>query len=150
MNEAYSRLTFLLAEQGIAPDALRRRLIAKGEAIDERTLARLNDPDRPVKHVQMRVAGAICRALGIELGELFVFAPALDDALQEFPAEKQARLHELMDQHSEGQLDPQLLPELQLLVDEANDLELVNLRRLVEHRERLEAPSTARPHVAAD
>lgn len=150
MIESYSRLKFILADRGHSLVELQRLLTAMGEAFDERTLARLNDPDRPVKHVQMRIAGAICMALGVELGELFVFAPALGDILQRFPAEKQARLHELMDQHSEGQLDPRLLPELQLLVDEANDLELMNLKRLVEHRERLESPSTARAHVAAD
>jgi hypothetical protein len=46
----------------------------------------------------MRVAGAICRALGIDLEELFVFEPAPGDALQEFPAEKQARLNDLREQ----------------------------------------------------
>ncbi len=128
---------------------LQQRLREQGEAVDKRTLARLTDPDRPVKRAQMRVAGAICRALGIDLDDLFTFAPALREGLQQFPSQKEARLHELMHLHSEGELNSLLLPELEALVDEVYALQMANLHKLVEYRQRLEMPAAAHPHAAA-
>lgn len=55
-----------------------------------------------------------------------------------------------MEQHTEGVLPPNDLPELEVLVAEADENELHNLRQLVAHRERLRAAPIDQRHSAAD
>lgn len=149
-REMYSGLRFLLEERGIAVIDLTRRVTALGEAIDARTLQRLADPDRPLRQIDARILDAICRALGIELGDLLVFASSVGEYLQRLPEERQHRLDTLMDAHSDGDLAPGELRELEALVAEADDLDFANARRLVEHRERIGARVRSRVHSAAD
>ena len=150
MRDAYSRLSFILAERGLTIAALRERLRAQGDPLDGKTLARLADPDRPIKQVETRVADALCRALAIDLADLIAFAPPLAPRLRDLTPAQQARLEALLALHTEGQLPPGDLPELETLVAEADANELHNLRLLVAHRERLRAATADQRHSAAD
>ena len=85
MRDAYSRLSCILAEQRLTLAALRARLREQGDPLNGKTLARLTDPDRPIKQVETRVADALCRALSVNLAELIAFAPSLTVTLQALP-----------------------------------------------------------------
>lgn len=150
MSDAYSRLKFILEARGLTTADLLQRLRAQGDGVDGKTLARLADPDRPIKQLETRIAGGICRALGIDLGDLVVFVPSLAPNLRELDEAQQERLTALMELHTEGQLPPQALPELEALVHEAGENELHNLRQIVEHRERLRDWDAGQRHTAAD
>jgi len=149
-RELYSGLRFLIEERGLTVADLARRVAAQGETVDARTLRRLADPDRPLKLVDTRVLDAVCRALGIDIGELLVFAPILGDELRRLPDERLRRLDALLDAHAEGELAPDERPELEALVAEADDLDFANTRRLVEHRELVRASIRPHAHSAAD
>ena len=150
MRAAYSRLAFLLEERGLTPAELRQRVEAQGDAVDVKTLNRLADPDRPIKHVETRIADAICRALEVEVGDLLVFTEPLAPTLQTLPAAEQRRLDELMERHSEGRLDARGQEELQSLVEEVGRIGLANAQRLVEHRRRVRDAAERHRHTAAD
>lgn len=150
MHDAYSRLKFLLEERGLTTAELHHCLRAQGDAVDLKTLSRLADPARPIKQLETRIAGAICRTLGIDLGALVVFIPALAPNLRELTPTQQARLTALMERHTEGQLPARVLPELTTLVNEANQNELHNLRQLALHLERVREASVDERHTAAD
>lgn len=75
MHDAYSRLSFILTDQGLSVAALRERLRDQGDSLDSKTIARLVDPDRPIKQLETRVADALCRALTVDLADLIAFAP---------------------------------------------------------------------------
>src|SRR5436309_15082468 len=86
-RELYSSLDFQLEEHHLTVVDLARRIAVAGETVDIRTLQRLADPDRPLRQIDTRVLEALCCTLGIEIGALRVFAPALGPDLQRFPAE---------------------------------------------------------------
>src|SRR5207245_1606331 len=76
MQEAYSRLQYLLEERGLTRAELQRRIADRERTLNVKTLYRLADPDRPLERIDLRTAGAVCRALGVTLGDLVVFAEA--------------------------------------------------------------------------
>ena len=137
MVEAYSRLKFLLEERSLSRAELRRRVTAQERAFNVKTLYRLADPDRPIERVDLRIVGAICRLLGVGLGDLIVFAEPARTALRTLPESKQQRLDALMERHNEGRLAATELEELRALVEEAEEIARSNARRLAEHRRRL-------------
>lgn len=149
-RDLYSGLRFLIEEQGLTVADVARRLTAQGEAVDARTLRRLADPDRALKLVDTRVLEAICRVLGVDIGDFLVFAPTLGTALRRLPEERQHRLNALMDAHAEGELSPGERRELEALVADADDLDFANTRRLAEHRDLVRASIRPRSHSAAD
>ncbi len=55
---------------------------------------------------------------------------------EKLPAEKQERLHELLDRNSEGVITPEERTELESLVEEAEQLMIANSRRLAEFSQR--------------
>lgn len=148
MYEAYSRLRFLLEERSLSTPELHRRLQAQDERVNTKTLYRLADPDRPLDRVDLRVVGAICRIMGVGLGDLIVFAEPAGAALQTLPEPRQRRLDELMDRHNDGGLDDDQLEELRGLVAEAEEIARSNARRLAEHRHRLRRASAGRQAAA--
>src|SRR5437867_12348769 len=150
VRELYSALHFLLEERGLSVADLAGQIKGLGEAVDARTLNRLADPDRPIKQVDARVVDLICRALGVEIGTLFAFAEPLASGLKAMPPAHQERLTALMERHTEEELRGRELAELRSLVAEASDVELFNLRQLVDHRDRLREAIAARRHAAAD
>ncbi len=149
-RELYSGLRFLIEERGITIADLARRVASQGEAVDVRTLRRLANPDRPLKLVDTRVLDAVCRALGVDIGELLVFVPTLGANLRHLPEARQRRLSALLDAHADGELAPDERRELETLVAEADDLDFANTGRLVEHRDLVRAGIRPRAHSAAD
>jgi DNA-binding Xre family transcriptional regulator len=150
MREAYSRLNFLLEERQLNPAELRRRIVTQGDAVDVKTIGRLLDPDRPIKLIETRVADAVCRALGIQIGDLLAFVEPLAPQLASLSAEKQRRLHELMDRHTEEELAGPERAELAALVVQQGEIGLLNAQRILAHRERVRERRSARQHSAAD
>lgn len=150
MREAYSRLAFLLEERELTRAALWQRVRDQGDSIDMKTLNRLADPDRPVKLLDTRVADAICRALGIDMGDLLVFVDAAPFRLATLPAERQQRLDALLERNAEGQIAPDEREELRALVEETGRLGLTNAQTLAEHRRRVRDAGASRRHTAAD
>ena len=61
-------------------------------------------------------------------------------APDELPADKQQRLHELLDKNSEGTITPAERTELKSLVETAEQLMVANARRLAEFSQK--APGT--------
>jgi DNA-binding Xre family transcriptional regulator len=134
---AYSRLRFLLAERGLSQAELHRQVAGPADGVNIKTLHRLGNPDVPLRRVDLRVLAAICRALGVGLGDLIVLADSGQAIVERLPEAKQRRLDELMARHNDGALDQHELAELQSLVDEAEKMTLANARRLLEHRRQL-------------
>jgi DNA-binding Xre family transcriptional regulator len=134
--EAYSRLKFLLEERGLTRAELQRRIADQERVFNVKTLYRLADPDRPLERIDLRVVGAICRILGIGLGDLIIFAEP-STSLRTLEDVQQKRLDELMAGNNEGRLSAEELRELRELVGEAEEIARSNARRLAEHRRRL-------------
>ena len=147
--EAYSRLKSLLEERSLTRAELQRRITAQERTFNVKTLYRLADPDRPLERVDLRVVGAVCRILGVGLGDLIVFAEPERVTLRALPDAKQRRLDELMDGHNEGRLASHEVEELRGLVDEAEEIARSNARRLAEHRRSLRRAATAGQHATA-
>ncbi len=135
MPLAYSRLKFFLDERSLTRAEFRRRLATQDSTFNVKTLYRLADPDRPLERIDLRVVGAICRILDVNLGDLIVFAERT--TVETLAEPKQRRLDELMERHNEGQLCNPELQELGSLVDEAEQVALSNARRLAQHRRRI-------------
>ncbi|HEX5502196.1 MAG TPA: helix-turn-helix transcriptional regulator [Thermomicrobiales bacterium] len=150
MREAYSRLAFLLEERDSTRAALWQRVREQGDSIDMKTLNRLADPDRPVKLLDTRVAGAICRALGVDMSELLVFVDSPPPHLATLPTERQQRLDALLERNAEGRIATGEHEELRALVEETGRLSLTNAQTLTEHRRRVRDASASRRHTAAD
>ena len=150
MREAYSRLSFLLEERGLTRADLQRRLRTQGDSVDAKALNRLADPDRPIRQVDTRIVDAICRALDIELGDLLAFTEPLTMQLKKLPDDRQRRLDELIDRHSEEELRGRELAERQHLVDEVGRIGIFNAERMLEHRRQVQEAVAARRHTAAD
>jgi hypothetical protein len=140
--EAYSRLRFLLEERDLSRAELQRRLLAQERHFNAKTLYRLADPDQPLERIDLRVVGAICRVLGIGLGELIAFAEPTATALATLSDSEQERLEQLMARHNEDQLAGGELDELRELVERAESIARANARRLAEHRRRLRSVGT--------
>jgi DNA-binding Xre family transcriptional regulator len=146
---AYSRLKFLLDERRMTRAELQRRIAAEEHVINVKTLYRLADPDRPLERIDLRTAGAVCRALGVGLGDLVIFAEPAAATLRTLPDSQQRRLDALMQRHNEGQLGPSEVEELRRLVEEAEEIARSNARRLAEHRRLLRKSTAPRRPAAA-
>ena len=149
MSVAYSRLKLLLDERSLSQADLRRRVAEEERAFNVKTLYRLADPDRPLERVDLRVVGAVCRALGVGIGDLIVFAEQDTTTLRELPESKQRRLDELMLGHNEGRLAGDELEELRALLSEAEGIARSNARRLAGHRRHLRRTAALGRRAAA-
>lgn len=112
---AYSRLKFLLDERGLSGAELARRIAADERPSNVKSLYRLCDPDIPLEGIDLRLAGAICRVLEIDLAGLIVFAQPELPLLSALDSDKQRRLDELMESHSEGRIGQEDLEERRAL-----------------------------------
>lgn len=137
MQEAWSRLKFLLDQQHLTTADLVRRVSDQGDRVNAKSLYRLADPEEPLEKVDMRVIGAICQALHVGIGDLLTFDEPL--VIEEYPASKQARMDGLLARHKGGEapLSSAERAELQALVEEAEAIALGNARRLANRRRRL-------------
>ena len=138
MQEAYSRLKFMLDHEGLTTADLVRRVQEQGDRVNPKSIYRLADPEEPLEKADMRVVGAVCQALGIGIGDLLTFDEPV--ILEEFGAAKQSRMDALMAQHQSrtvGPLPPEERAELEELVEEAEAVARGNARRLASRRRRL-------------
>lgn len=137
MQEAWSRLKFLLDQQHLSTADLVRRVSDQGDRVNAKSLYRLADPEEPLEKVDMRVIGAVCQALHIGIGDLLTFEEPL--VIEDFDAKKQARMDTLLARHkaSDHPLTAAERTELQALVEEAETVALGNARRLANRRRRL-------------
>ena len=138
MQEAFSRLKSVLDGQHMTTADLVRRVQEHGDRVNAKSIYRLADPEEPLEKVDMRVVGAVCQALHVGIGDLLTFdEPAI---IEEFGADKQARMDALMARHHDrtaGPLPPGELAELEGLVEEAEAVARGNARRLANRRRRL-------------
>ncbi len=138
MQDAYSRLNTLLTARHMTTADLVRRVQQQGDRVNPKSIYRLADPEEVLEKVDMRVIGAVCQALEIGLGDLLTFEePAVMD---EFSADRQARMESLMSRHHarpDGPLAPVERAELEGLVEEAETVAQANARRLASRRRRL-------------
>lgn len=138
MQEAYSRLKWVLERQTLTTADLVRRVSEQGHRVNAKSLYRLADPEEPLEKVDMRVIGAVCQALGVDIGDLLTFHEP--EIIEQFGLEKQARMDALMSRHNGiGQaLSANDLAELNSLVEEAEAVARGNARRLANRRRRLQ------------
>ena len=137
MQEAYSRLKWVLERQGLTTADLVRRVSEQGDRINPKSLYRMADPEEPLEKVDMRVIAAVCQALGVGIGDLLTFDEP--EIIEQFGAPKQQRMDTLMSRHN-GAGPPLTAPdlaELQSLVEEAEAVARGNARRLANRRRRL-------------
>jgi DNA-binding Xre family transcriptional regulator len=132
--EAYSRLKPLLDERGMSRAELARRIAAQDQPYNVKALYRLADPDRPLERIDLRIVGAVCRALEVGLDDLIEFAEPGRLTLRSLPEDQQQRLQDLMGRHNGGQLSHEEVDELRGLVKEAEAISRGNARRLAAHR----------------
>lgn len=137
MQEAWSRLKSVLDRDGLTTADLVRRVSEQGDRINAKSLYRLADPQEPLEKVDMRVIGAVCQALAVEIGDILTFEePTI---IEEFDPSLQARMDTLVARQKSS---PQAfsatdLAELDRLVDQAEAIARGNARRLANQRRRL-------------
>ncbi len=137
--EAYSRLRVILAEKNISVFQLHRELNEAGLQVNIKSLYRLNS-DEPLQKVDLRIAGAICQACDVELGELISFErPSV--RLQRMPSKLQERLDELMAANNDGKLSAAERREFGELAETAHRLSVENARILKAERRRTGTPA---------
>ena len=151
MQEAFSRLKWVLERQGLTTADLVRRVSEQGDRINAKSLYRLADPEEPLEKVDMRVIGAVCEALGVALGDLLTFDEP--EIIEQFGAERQARMDALMARHNGAgsALTAGDRTELEALVEQAEAVARGNARRLANRRRRLQRDAkrpTPRPDDA--
>lgn len=137
--EAYSRLRTVLAGRNLTVFQLHRQLDSTGLPVNIKSLYRLT-ADEPLQKVDLRVAGAVCQACGIEIGDLITFQKPRAQ-LHRLDPKIQARLDELMEKSNEGQLTAREKKEFAALADEAHRLSMENARMLLAERRRGKATS---------
>ncbi len=149
--EAYSRLRTVLAERNLTVFQLHRQLDSAGLPVNIKSLYRLT-ADEPLQKVDLRVAGAVCQACGVEIGDLITFQKPRAQ-LHRLDPKIQARLDELMVKSNEGQLTAREKKEFAALASEAHRLSIENARMLLTERRRSKSarrpPAKAREAVAA-
>lgn len=137
MQTGYSQLGSILQQQALTPADLVRRVSEQGDRVNPKSLYRLADSQEPLEKVDMRVIGAVCHALSVQIGDLLTFdTPKL---IETMPSARQARLDLLAaHRHSAGLTDGER-DELEALLDEAEAMARGNARRLAKHSRLLRA-----------
>jgi len=147
--EAYSRLRIILAKMNVTVFQLHRRLEAAGFAVNIKSLYRLGS-DEPIQKIDLRIAAAICRVCGVNLGELIALekTPA---QLRQLDGRTQSRLEALMAKNNDGKLTASEKKEFGQLAEKAHRISIENARVLVAERKRSERSRTSvrRETVAA-
>lgn len=136
--EAYSRLRAVLADRNVTVFHLHRQLSSAGFPVNIKSLYRLAS-DEPLQKVDLRVAGAVCRACGVEIGDLITFEKPRAK-LHRFDPKSQARLDALMDKNNDGRLSAREKKEFAALAADAHRLSMENARILLAERRRSKSP----------
>jgi hypothetical protein len=121
--------------------------------VNIKSLYRLAE-DAPVQKIDLRIVGAICRSLGVALGDLITFDKPKAQ-FRRLASKTQLRLDALMEKNNEGRLTAAERKEFLALAGQAHRLSLENARTLLAERQRAEVrpaaarKSTKRPALAA-
>ena len=127
MLQAYSRLRRVLDKHKMTVAELHRRIRETGLHVTIKSLYRLNDAEQPLGRLDLRLAGAICRACRASLSEWIVFQQPRRRP-HRLPRAKQARLDALLGKNRDGRLEAHEREELRELVGETEALSLENAR----------------------
>ena len=142
LPEAYSRLPVVLAKMNTTVFQLHRRLEESGFAVNIKSLYRLAS-EEPIQKIDLRIAAAICRACGVDLGELITLEkPRMQ--LGRLDAGTEARLEELMAKNNNEKLTASERKEFGQLAERAHRLSLENARVLLAEQKRSERSRTRR------
>ena len=133
MVVAYSRLQKILQQRRLSVPELHRRLQQRSQAVNIKSLYRLNDAQQPLARLDLRVAGAICQLCDVTLADLVDFS-GQSAKLATLPVDKQKQLDALMDKNNEGKLTRNERRELQDLVRQTQEITLHNARILAEQQ----------------
>jgi DNA-binding Xre family transcriptional regulator len=134
--EAYSRLRNILAQKNMTVFQLHRTLESAGFPVNIKSIYRLAT-DEPLQKVDLRIAGAICRACNIQLGELITFEKPRAQ-LRRLDAKSQTRLDALMTKNNDGKLSTGERKEFAQLAENAHRMSIENARVLQAERRRSE------------
>ena len=150
--EAFSRLGLILSQRNLSVLALQRKLEDAGAPVNVKSLYRLAE-DAPLQKIDLRIAAAICKACGLELGDLISFEKP-QAQLQRLDAKTQSRLDALMEKNNDGKLSAAERKEFSALADHAHALSMANARLLVAGRKRagartVQAKAARKPATAA-
>jgi hypothetical protein len=129
MLQAYSRLKRILSKHKMTVPELRRRIRESGVSVTLKSLYRLNDAAQPLERLDLRLAGAICRACRTQLSDWIVFQKS-PTKLRRLSVAKQHRLDGLLEMNRDSRLSGSEREELQALVRETEELSLQNARTL--------------------
>lgn len=137
--EAYSRLRSVLAARNLTVFQLHRELDSAGLPVNIKSLYRLTS-DEPLQKVDLRVAGAVCQACEVEIGDLITFQKPRSQ-LHRLDQKTQTRLDDLMEKSNDGKLTVREKREFTALADKAHRLSIENARMLLAERRRGKATS---------
>jgi hypothetical protein len=126
-KHAYSALPSLLLKQRLTVAELYRRLEARGQRFDRKSVYRLAGSG-PLHTLNMPLVGAVCEELGVALQQLISLGQP--PKLTRIDSATQDRLDELMSRNTEGSLSAKERRELEVLVDKVERLSLENARLL--------------------
>jgi DNA-binding Xre family transcriptional regulator len=127
--EAHSRLRIVLAKMNVTVFELHRRLGEAGFAVNIKSLYRLAS-EEPLQKIDLRIAAAICRVCGVELGDLISLEKPRAQ-LGRLDARTQARLEALMEKNNDGKLTPAEQRQFARLAEKAHRISLENARVLL-------------------
>ena len=139
---AFSRLGLILSQRNLSVLALQRKLEDAGAPVNVKSLYRLAD-DAPLEKIDLRIAAAICKACGLELGDLISFEKP-QAQLRRLDAKTQSRLDTLMEKNNDGKLTAAERREFAALADHAHAISMSNARLLVAGRKRAAEVKAAR------
>ena len=104
MLQAYSRLKRILSKHKMTVPELHRRIRESGMSVTLKSLYRLNDGAQPLERLDLRLAGAICRACRTQLSDWIVFQKSSAKP-RRLSAAKQRRLDDLLERNRNGRLE---------------------------------------------
>jgi hypothetical protein len=107
---------------------LHQRLLRAGFHVNPKRLYRLADA-RPIHHIDLNIAGAICRELAIGLEELVQFEQP-DFVLEQLDTALQYRLDELLTKKNSGRLAEDEEETLDGLLEKSRDITRRNAKIL--------------------
>jgi len=113
---------------------LHRRLADGDFAVNIKSLYRLVSED-PLQKIDPRIAAAICKVCGVELGELITLEKPRAQ-LRRLDARTQARLEQLMAKNNDGKLTASEEKKFGQLAERAHRISVENARVLLAERRR--------------
>jgi DNA-binding Xre family transcriptional regulator len=136
-HEAWSTLRTLLAEKNLTVIDLHEKLRDQGFGVNKKSLYRLAT-SRPVQKIDTAIARAVCKALGVGLGDLIQFQKPRFE-LQRLNPRSEKELDRLMDKNNGGKLTEKERARFKTLLDEVRKITFYNSKMLVDQKRRRES-----------